>query len=261
MGRIGKIDADDVADGGGRLIHQAAGFSEVDVFGILADLRDLRSRQSAAAEVVQDHTDEDLERRRGRQAAARQHRGGHIGVKGHGRMAQRGEPRSNAADEGLRRARLGGDGLQLRQGDLAEGIALGQHADRAALAAGDRRHGVEIHGARQHAAVLMVRVVAADLRAAGCGEYEAGLRAKLICKSLLERFVHRNDAPFCDFFLFAFNYRYLYFREICCGCNGIFKRRYGNLLPFVVFWYGRRVSWPFISRIPINPTAPLCRCR
>ena len=65
MGRIGKIDADDVADGGGRLIHQAAGFSEVDVFGILADLRDLRSRQSAAAEVVQDHTDEDLERRRG----------------------------------------------------------------------------------------------------------------------------------------------------------------------------------------------------
>ena len=113
MGRIRKIDADDVADGGGRLIHQAAGLAEVDVFGILADLRDLRGRQAAAAEMVQDHADEDLERRRGRQAAARQHRGGHIGVKGHGRMAQRGEPRSNAADEGLRRTRLGGDGLQL----------------------------------------------------------------------------------------------------------------------------------------------------
>ncbi len=37
----GKIDGDDAADGGGGLVHQAAGLVEEDVLGILADLGDL----------------------------------------------------------------------------------------------------------------------------------------------------------------------------------------------------------------------------
>ena len=162
----------------------------------------------------------------GAETAALGDSGGHVDIQALARQiaAQLAHAGGYAPDQ-----RRGGVDLlrlrrQLAERHLRHGVALRQHADNAAVVGRRRRQNVQIHGGCQHTAVLMVRVVAADLRAAGCGEYEAGLRAKLICKSLLERFVHRNDAPFCDFFLFAFYYRYLYFREICCGCNGIFKR-------------------------------------
>ena len=39
VGRIGKVDGDNVAHAGGHLIHQAAGLAKVDVLCPLADLR------------------------------------------------------------------------------------------------------------------------------------------------------------------------------------------------------------------------------
>ena len=61
--RVGKVGKDHPAHRAGQLIQQAAGFAEVGIFGILADLCQLRSRTAAAKCVVEDDRHPHLERR------------------------------------------------------------------------------------------------------------------------------------------------------------------------------------------------------
>ena len=57
-----KIDGDDPADGAGHLVHQTAGLAEVDVFRILADLRDLDRRKPVfAVHMIDDIADKRFE--------------------------------------------------------------------------------------------------------------------------------------------------------------------------------------------------------
>lgn len=79
---IGKVDEDQPADARGRLVHQAAGLAEIDVLRVLADLRDLdRGQLPVKKQLVQNRADQHLERRRGRQPGAGQHRGPDARVK------------------------------------------------------------------------------------------------------------------------------------------------------------------------------------
>lgn len=162
--RVGKVDGDDVADRRGRLIHQAAGLSEIDVLRILADLRDLHRCGGRSVEKhVDDRPQQHLKGRGAGKSAARQHRRGHIGVKALELTSELREPRRYAAHQRRRRVLLLRAHSQLVQRHLTQGIPLRQDADRVPAIFSDRRARIEIDRRRQHTAVLMIGVIAAQL--------------------------------------------------------------------------------------------------
>lgn len=77
---IGKIRKDDPSHGAGQLIQHAAGFSEICIFRILADLRQLRRCQTTAIFPVQDGRHPHLKSRRAGKPAAPEHVAGGIGI-------------------------------------------------------------------------------------------------------------------------------------------------------------------------------------
>ena len=84
--------------------------------------------------------------------------------------AQGREAGGHAPDKGGGGVLLLGLGGQLVEVHHDEGIALGLHADHAALVGGGGGQDVQVHAGGQDPAVLVVRVVAAQLRAAGGAE-------------------------------------------------------------------------------------------
>ena len=189
---VGKVDRDDAADGGGHLIHQAAGLAEILVFDLLPEPGDLDGVQARAAEPTGDRPQQHLKGGRGGETAARQHRGADIGVKARLEPGKGGD----AADQGGGGPEFPGADGQIVQRDLAEGITLGEDTDHALAVLGDGGHGLQIDGPGQDPAELMVGVVAADLGAARRGEEV--LRAAVIGvqKLLLQFIIHK--APSCS---------------------------------------------------------------
>ena len=169
--RVGKIDEDQPADAGGHLIHEAAGLAEIDVLGILADLRDLDGGAFfIEKQLVADRADQNLECGGGRQTGAGQDGRADSRVKAVQLTAALRKRRSNAAHErGGRIFFFRVDG-QIIQIDLDRGIALGRNADDGIRPQRDLRRRFQIDSRSQHAAVLMVGMVAADLRAAWRGK-------------------------------------------------------------------------------------------
>ena len=122
----------------------------------------------------------------GAETAALGDSGGHVDIQALARQiaAQLAHAGGYAPDQ-----RRGGVDLlrlrrQLAERHLRHGVALRQHADNAAVVGRRRRQNVQIHGGCQHAAVLMVRVVAADLRAAGRAEQRLRRTVKGLVKAL-----------------------------------------------------------------------------
>ena len=189
--RVGKVNGNDAADGAGGLIHQAAGLAEVDVFRILPDLRKLhRAELPVQKQAVADRRHQHLKGSRRGKPAARQHVGLHIGVEAAGRSAQCGHPRSHAAHQCRRRARFLRPRRKAVQRHDAQGVALGLHADLPGAVGGDRRSCVKVHRAGQHEPVLMIGVVAAQLRPAGRGKEALGYSLKALREFSLDGFVH-----------------------------------------------------------------------
>ena len=175
VGRVGKINGDDVAHAGSHLVHQAAGLAEVDVLCPLADLGDGDGGDLFGHEaVVQDDADQHLEGGRGRDAAALGHVGGNVDI-------QTGEA-GPALLEGLALAAQDGGagvflflaGRQVGQVDDAQVIALALDAQLVQAVGGGGCDHINVDAAGQHTAVLVVGVVAADLGAAG-GTVQPGL--------------------------------------------------------------------------------------
>ena len=178
--RIGKVDEDQPADARGHLIHEAAGLAEIDVFGVLADLRDLDGGAgSVKKQLVADRADQNLERGGGGQARARQDGRADNGVEALQTAAAPGKRRGDAAHErgrGIFLLRMDG---QIVQVYLNRGVALGRDADDGVGPQRDLRRRLQIDGRGQHAAVLMVGMVAADLRAARRGKVIACLHMQV----------------------------------------------------------------------------------
>ena len=186
--RILEVDGDDAADSTGGLVHQAAGLVEEDVLGILADLGDLDLGEFLHVVIVvlaaQDGTDADLEGSGAGQARATQHVAGGVGVKAADLAARVDDTGGHAADQGsgvllllLLRDQVG----HVHIVDLLK--AQGLDADDVLLVGGNDRYNVQVDGARQHHAVVVVGVVAADLGAAGGGvEAHGAPGAKLVLK-------------------------------------------------------------------------------
>ena len=168
IGRVLEVDEHHAAHGGGSLIHEAGGLAEVDVFGVLADLGDGHGGELLTKEqLIEDGADEHLKGGGGAQAAAGEDGGAHLGVEALELGAALGEGGGHAADEGGGGVFLLGVDGEVGQVNLHRGVAFGGHGDDAAVIEGHLRHGFQVDGGSQHAAVLVVGVIAADLGAAG----------------------------------------------------------------------------------------------
>ena len=171
MLHIAEINLHQIAHGGGHLIHQAAGLTEKYIFRILGNLRNHLRRYCAAAEhSIQHRTQQHLKCRRGAQARSRQHLRGHIDIQAPELVAHFHKLCRHTANQGCGGVLLVLLGLQLGKRHLIQGIALRLHPDRIGSVLRHCRQRVEIHRRSQHAASLMVGMVAADFRPSRCGK-------------------------------------------------------------------------------------------
>ena len=189
-----KVDGHKAADGAGHLIHEAGGLAEEDVLGVLGDLgAQLGVHHPAVVEGVEHGHEHDLKGRRTGKAGALEHGAGHAGVKAAHLVAQFLEARGHAADEGV-----GGLLFRLMRGKIGkidhEGLVVARRPERhhARIGGRDRRNGVQIHRRRQHAAEVVVGVVADDLRAPGGGDESLRLARKMRAESVGQGFVARG---------------------------------------------------------------------
>ena len=184
---LAEVDGNESAQRAGRLIHKAGGLAEVHVLGILRDLSHFKASELAVVVQAAEYIGhQHLERRRGGQTRALEHAGGDYGVKAAHLVAQLGKARRHAADK-----RHGGFLFALhlvqRRGIHYQRavIALGVHGDYAVVGGRGNRNGVQIYARGQHAARLMVGMVAADFGASGRGEEAHALnRTELLEKAL-----------------------------------------------------------------------------
>ena len=172
---VGKVDGDNVAHAGGHLIHQTTGLAKVHIFSPLADLCNGNGGDFFIHEaVVQNHTDQHLKCGRGRNAAALGHIGGNVHVQTGQLCAALTESLALAAQQGSSGVLLLLAGGQVIKVDDAQVVALALHAQLVQAVGGGSSDHINVHTACQHAAMLVVGVVAADLGAAG-GTIQTGL--------------------------------------------------------------------------------------
>ena len=173
---VGKAHEGGPAHGAGGLVQPSAGLAEPVVLHPLPQLRQLQRRQSVLLpEDVEDLGQQDLKGGGGGQTAPRQHRGGGPDVQAAGLGP--GIALHHALQQ-RQRALLGGGGIPGRvQADLAGREARGPQPHPVRPVGGDGSHSIHVHGGGQHQTVLVIRVVAPQLRASGGGEKADRLRA------------------------------------------------------------------------------------
>ena len=185
-GGVLEVDGDNAAGGAGELVHQPAGLAEVGVLRVLADLGQLGGGQRPAAEeVVEDGGYQDLEGGGGAQAAAPEDPGGGVGVKAPHLVAQLADSGCHPPDQGHGVPRLLRTAAELVQVHLRHPVVAGLDTDGPAAVGHHTGDGVQVHAGGQAVAVLVVGVVAPQLRAAGGGEKQ-GLRVVIAGEGLLK---------------------------------------------------------------------------
>lgn len=170
-GGVLKVDGNHAADGAGHLVQQAAGLAEVGVLRILAHLGQLGGGEGAAAEeVVHDGGGEHLKGGRGAEPAAPKDPGGGVGVEAGDGVAQLVQPGGYAPDQGHRAAGLLRVDGEVPQIHLGQAVVAAFDADGGGMVGDHAGDGVQVHAGSQTKAILMVRVVAPQLRPPGGGE-------------------------------------------------------------------------------------------
>src|SRR5699024_2572549 len=95
-----EINRNRAADAAGGLIKQSAGFTEIDIFRVLANLCNLDRGESEIVELtVEDRTDDYFESRRRGQAASPQNIAGGIGIETGSLSAQLTDPSRNTTNQ------------------------------------------------------------------------------------------------------------------------------------------------------------------
>ena len=162
-----KINGHHAAHGGPHLVQQPAGLAEIDIFRVLPDLGQLHRGAFAIMEqAVENVPQQHLQSGAGAEAAALEYVGNRIGIEALQPAALPGKPGGDSPQNGNGAVILLRMYLQIIQLHHVHGKTLALESDHT-LPIG-RRNGndVQINAPRQHAAMLVVRVVAADLRPA-----------------------------------------------------------------------------------------------
>ena len=163
LGRVGKVNADDIAHAAGHLIHQAAGLAEVNVFRVLSDLGNFNGGEPAIQkQMVKDGSKQHLKGGGAGKPAAGQHRGGAVGVKATKLRSTLGKRRRDASDQGRSGILFFFVNRQVMEVHLHRCIPLRLHTDDPQPILRNAGRCFQIHSRRQNAAVLMIRVVAAQ---------------------------------------------------------------------------------------------------
>ena len=177
--RVTKINRNKRADGASGLIHQAAGLAEVFVFGVLRDFRNrYRVHFAVIIQIIEHGAHEHLICRRGRKPRTGQHAGRCCRVKAADFIAVIQKALAHAAHKRRGMAEFRRLYRQIGQIHHIHRVALAFHAHNIVLVFCRRRNRVQIDARREHSAVIMVGVVAADLGSAGGGEQTNVPRAR-----------------------------------------------------------------------------------
>ena len=182
-----EINGDHAAHGGGHLIHQPARLAEIDVLHLLRDDgAGLRIHDKAVIQPVENRRDQHLERRRGGKPASAQHGAGNRRAEAADLVAHLLHHARRAANQRQRRAKILFANIEVIQLHRDRREALAVHDDGVIFRRAHAGNRVQIDRRRQHAAVVVVGVVAADFRAPRRGEeaQPALLRAETRLKPL-----------------------------------------------------------------------------
>ena len=100
--------------------------------------------------------------------------------------AKLGKAGGDTPDQGGGGVDFFGNGGQVLQVNLTQGIALGLHPDHSAAVFTDSSHGVQIYGTGQHPSALVVGVVTAYLCTSGSGKIACGNTAEGRVKTCIQ---------------------------------------------------------------------------
>ena len=187
---VEEVNGHQIAHGRSRLIHKAAGLAEEDILGILANLGNFRLADlPLKKQAVDNGSDEHLKGSGRTQAGAGQHRALAVGIKARHPAAQLCKAGADAPHQGGGRIDFLLLGHQAVQRHGAQRIALGENAHGLGPVDPDCSLGIQVYGCRQNPAPLVVRMVAANLCAAGCREIALRLSAESLSKALVQNFL------------------------------------------------------------------------
>ena len=157
--RVLEVDRHQPAAGTGALVHQAAGFAEVFVLGILRNFGDFRQRHVVAVvEAIEDAADEHLEAGRGGQPRTRQNVAGHKGLHAPDVVSVIHESLVHAFDQRLAGAFLRRVFFQIRDRERLNGERITHDLDHI-ISPGCHANGIQVHACCQDPPMLVIGVV------------------------------------------------------------------------------------------------------
>ena len=166
--RVVEVDKHESADTRCHLIHQSGRLSIVHVLRVLPDLCNFNCGDlSVGKQAVQNAANQHLKRRRAGKPAAPEHVAGGIGIEATHRLSQCPEAFRNAPDQAGRMGALALLRLGLAQiNDIQFVEAPGFDPDKTVVTGGCHCDQIQRHRCRKTIPVLMIGVVAAQLRPA-----------------------------------------------------------------------------------------------
>ena len=167
LGGIGKINGDNAADGAGNLIHQSAGLAEELILRILCEHCNLhRGNFSVIVEMVQDISDHVLKCGGRGKSASFEHAGSRVGIKAADFVSVFDKSGCHAGNDGIRVTEpCGVRRIVTHEVHHVFRKALRLDADGASPDGRNDGDNIKINGSGDHAAVVMVGVIARKLTA------------------------------------------------------------------------------------------------
>ena len=181
---IPEINGNNAAYGRGCLVHQTTHFAKVHIFRILTNLGDFHRCQFIfTIQCVDDCSHQHFVSRRRRNARAFQYIGNGVHIQTTQCIAHLCDFGSHPTNERSCCVDFFFFHFQIIQRNFLHAIAFGENTNDAAVIFCCRAKNIQIYCRRQYTTMLMVCMVAADFRSAGCAEKTLRFFVECICKA------------------------------------------------------------------------------